>query len=727
MIGKGEVRQVSKKISLFVPGRLCLFGEHSDWAGVNRTINPDIVPGCAIVTGVEQGIYATANKSDRFIVRSDLSEYNGETFECEMDMMKLRTVAKEGGFFSYVAGVASYMSEWYRVGGIELSIEKMTLPMKSGLSSSAAICVLVARAFNELYDLHLNTLGLMNIAYWGEARTPSQCGRLDQACAFGVRPVSMIFDGNEIEVREIPVKSPLYFVFADLMAGKDTVKILSDLNSAYPNAKNKKEEAVHEALGPDNKRITYLAEKYISEGDPEKLGALMTEAQEIFDRKVAPMCPEELTSPVLHSVLGDENIKQYVFGAKGVGSQGDGTVQFLAKDAANQKKLMEYLEKERKMTAYPLTLKPDDKDNELFGGDLYIFGAKSVAIGVIRALRECYEDCRIKGCVVSSLEGDPGEVEGIKVEELKTFSKRFSKEEKDSVKILIATPIYVQGEISDTLKIFGFENIICLDSFMEEDLMHRFYKHRNIFPSLIDTDYLESFEPVATTVLSVCHNADRRLRFHYENDPWVKDIQVGAGLTNIKLCDINDMTGDNISEKNPVYCELTGLYWMWKNLINDNNKDEYFGIYHYRRVLDIDEEDLKRCAANSIDVVLPYPMIHVPDIREHHSRYTNEAEWELLLKAVEETAPDYMESYNAIFSQEYFYNYNMFLAKGRVVEELCEFMFPVFLRLEELCKTSGTVPAKRYIAYFGESMMTWFFMKNADKLNIVHTGRILRI
>ena len=72
---------MSKKISLFVPGRLCLFGEHSDWAGVNRTINPDIVPGCAIVTGVEQGIYATANKSDRFIVRSDLSEYNGETFE----------------------------------------------------------------------------------------------------------------------------------------------------------------------------------------------------------------------------------------------------------------------------------------------------------------------------------------------------------------------------------------------------------------------------------------------------------------------------------------------------------------------------------------------------------------------------------------------------------------------------------------------------------------------
>ena len=717
---------MAEQIKLFVPGRLCLFGEHSDWAGVNRTINPDIVPGCAIVTGVEQGIYATAQKSDRFIVKSDLPEYKGQTFECEMDMMKLRAVAKEGGFFSYVAGVASYMSEWYRVGGIELSIDKMTLPMKSGLSSSAAICVLVARAFNEIYDLHLNTLGLMNIAYWGEARTPSQCGRLDQACAFGVRPVSMIFDGNEIEVEEIEVKAPLYFVFADLNAGKDTVKILNDLNSAYPNAKNDKEEAVHEALGPDNRDITDRARRYIEDGDPEKLGSLMVEAQKIFDAKVAPMCPEELTSHVLHSVLNDENIKQFVYGMKGVGSQGDGTVQFLAKDPDSQKKLMRYLEEERKMTAYPLTLKPEDEGSDVLKGDIYIFGAKSVAIGVIRAIRECYPKCNVKGCVVSSLADDPDMVEGLKVEELKNFAARLSDEEKAQTKIMIATPIYVQGEISDTLRIFGFDKIICPDSFMEQDMLHKLFKAKNIFPSVKDMEQCDA-KAANATVLAVCHNADRRLRMNYDNDPWVKNIQVGAALTDIKLYDLTDMTGDNISEKNPVYCELTGLYWMWKNMVAKSSPDDYFGIYHYRRVLDIDEEDLKRCAAKDIDAILPYPMIHVPDIKEHHSRYTNEAEWDLLLEAVKELAPDYMEEYDRIFSSEYFYNYNMFLAKGKVVDELCKWMFPIFERLEELCKKSGTNPAKRYIAYFGESMMTWFFMKNSDRFNIAHTGRILRI
>ncbi len=719
---------MSERISLFVPGRLCLFGEHSDWAGVNRTINPAIVPGCAIVTGVEQGIYATASKNDKFIVKSDLPEYEGRIFESEMDMMKLRNVAKEGGFFSYVAGVASYMSEWYHVGGIELTIEKMTLPMKSGLSSSAAICVLVARAFNELYDLHLNSLGLMNIAYWGEQRTPSQCGRLDQACAFGVRPVSMIFDGNEIEVEEISVGKPLHFVFADLCAGKDTVKILNDLNSAYPTPKNDKERAVHEALGVDNKKITDLARKYISEGEPEKLGELMIKAQELFDEKVAPMCPEELTSPVLHSVLNDDKIKEFVFGAKGVGSQGDGTVQFLAKSEQDQKRLMDYLENERKMPAYPLTLQPDSesKGSELFKGDMYVFGARSVAIGAIRAIRECYSDCRIKGCVVSSLEGNPTEVEGLKVEELKEFGRKFSDEEKHNVKILVATPIYVHGEICETLRIFGFEKIICFDSDMEEELMHRFFKTKKIFASIKDMEYGDC-KPVNVHVLSVCHNADKRLRIHYENDPWVTNIQVGAVNTDIRLCDVTDMSGDNISSKNSVYSELTGLYWMWKNMLTGEDQEEFFGIYHYRRVLDINEDDLKRMAYNAIDAVLPYPMIHLPDIKEHHNRYTNEAEWNLLMKAVEELSPEYMPSYEEIFSTEYLYNYNMFLAKGKIVDELCGWMFPIFFRYEEMLRVDGKVPARRSIGYFSESLITWFFLRNSDRFNIAHTGRILRI
>ena len=345
-------------LKLFVPGRLCLFGEHTDWAGHYRTMNADILPGASIVTGIEQGIYAEVEKSTIFEMHSDAPEISEvwRDFSCRMNDQELKRVAKSGTFFSYCAGVASYMLEWYKVGGVRIRITDMTLPMKSGLSSSAAICVLVARAFNLLYNLNLNTLGEMNIAYVGELRTSSRCGRLDQACAFGVKPNLMTFDGDEIEVKSLNVKKTLYWVFADLCASKDTIKILSDLNKAYPFATTEEEKNLHKALGEWNHQIVDKAIKCIATGDVEGLGKLMTEAEQLFDKYVAPMS-SALWAPKLHQVLFDPQIQPLIWGGKGVGSHGDGSVQFLARSADDQRQLIDYLNSQG-MKAYSLTLHP---------------------------------------------------------------------------------------------------------------------------------------------------------------------------------------------------------------------------------------------------------------------------------------------------------------------------------------------------------------------------------
>lgn len=349
-----------EKLELFVPGRLCVLGEHSDWAGVNRLFNSSIIPGEAIVTGIEQGIYATIEKADKFSISSDLDCFNGEKFECAMDTELLRSEASSGGFFSYVAGVASYINEHYRVEGINVNITKMDLPIKSGLSSSAAICVLITRAFNKIYHLHLNTVGEMNIAYMGELRTPSRCGRLDQACAFGKNPVCMTFDGNDISVKPLSLKKDLYFVVSNLNASKDTVKILADLNDAYPFAKNDVQRSVQEALGEDNKKFVDQAISYIESGEVEALGKLMVEYQANFDKKIAPACTE-LKAPILHSLLNDSKVKEYTYGAKGVGSQGDGSIQFLCKDEASQEALVNYLKETKGLDPVPFTLHPQQK------------------------------------------------------------------------------------------------------------------------------------------------------------------------------------------------------------------------------------------------------------------------------------------------------------------------------------------------------------------------------
>ena len=240
---------------------------------------------------------------------------------------------------------------------MEVTILKRDLPLKSGLSSSAAICVLVARAFNQLYNLKMNIKGEMQAAFRGEQRTPSRCGRLDQACAYGIKPVLMDFDGVEIDSKELRVGGTFYWVIANLMASKDTFKILGDLNKAYPFASGDQEVAVQQALGVDNQRIVHKAAQLLENGNAQELGKLMKEAQIIFDEKVAPMCTE-LAAPVLHSVLNDPTVQQYIYGGKGVGSQGDGTVQLLAKSENDARSLQDYLKEKRGMPSFTLTLTP---------------------------------------------------------------------------------------------------------------------------------------------------------------------------------------------------------------------------------------------------------------------------------------------------------------------------------------------------------------------------------
>ena len=243
---------MKKTVSLFVPGRLCLFGEHSDWAGSYMTQNADLVEGQAIVTGINLGIYANAERSEDFEVTSFDADGNKISFRCPMHTKELKKQAEEPMLFSYCCGVAAYMRENYHVGGVKITVTRVNLPMKKGLSSSAAICCLVAKAFNELYGLHISTRGIMQVAYRGELLTGSRCGRLDQACAYGETPVLMHFNQSEIDVEKLRVGKTFYWVIADLCAGKDTKKILAYLNKAYPFATDETGIREQEALGRDN-------------------------------------------------------------------------------------------------------------------------------------------------------------------------------------------------------------------------------------------------------------------------------------------------------------------------------------------------------------------------------------------------------------------------------------------------------------------------------------------
>ena len=178
----------SASLSVFVPGRICLFGEHSDWAGQNRHFNHSIEKGHSIVCGINQGVHATIAKHPTSLIITAVT-HDGvqESLTIPMRKKDLLAKAREGGFFSYVCGVAYRILTDYQVTGIVITNYKTDLPTKKGLSSSAAISVLTARAFSVLYELKMTARAEMEYAYQGERLTPSQCGRMDQCCAYGVR------------------------------------------------------------------------------------------------------------------------------------------------------------------------------------------------------------------------------------------------------------------------------------------------------------------------------------------------------------------------------------------------------------------------------------------------------------------------------------------------------------------------------------------------------------
>jgi galactokinase len=307
----------------------------------------------------------------------------------------LERLAQGGSFFSYVAGSAlevllKYSSEIatmarkrasqnscsIRSAGVVFSIDNYDtdLPVGKGLSSSAAVCVLVVRSLAQgVLEVALTPSEEMELAYLGERRTPSQCGRMDQCVAHGAAPVSMLFgDDGSVRCEKIvlPDEAVFYFVVADMNRSKDTHRILGDLNACFKPPDDDDcpcsstivvpagvAAAARKFLWSTSSTFVMAAMDALRQGSPETLGSVFNEYQVAFRTALGPACPTELTSPRLYELLSSEKVKGFVHGGKGVGSQGDGTIQFVCRSAPDQALLVHHLEHHEGCHAFAFELK----------------------------------------------------------------------------------------------------------------------------------------------------------------------------------------------------------------------------------------------------------------------------------------------------------------------------------------------------------------------------------
>lgn len=361
---------------------------------------------------------------------------------------------------------------------------------------------------------------------------------------------------------------------------------------------------------------------------------------------------------------------------------------------------------------------------------LAIYGAQGYALAAYEAIRALYPEWEIPCFLVTHMEGNAPVLGGLPVREIDAFSAGLSEEEKREIEILIATPAQVQAEMEEILDKYGFRKRKRLTFEYLSELMEPFHARLGKFPPLASLS-VGSHEPDVTIYMAKSH-VDKPLRENITSAPYVIPIQVGAARSDVRVADLTDDTGDNISAKNGNYCELTALYWMWKNELasdglTDGEKDRYYGLCQYRRGFDLKEEDLLRLADHNVDVVLPYPLPYEPDIHMHHKRYIREADWQALLKAIQELQPEYAAAFPEILEGRYLYNYNVILAKKSVLRDYCMWLFPILERVEELSSSRGSERNDRYIGYMGETLETLYFMKNVEKFTIVHTGCRMKV
>lgn len=206
-------------------------------------------------------------------------------------------------------------------------------------------------------------------------------------------------------------------------------------------------------------------------------------------------------------------------------------------------------------------------------------------------------------------------------------------------------------------------------------------------------------------------------------------LQVGAAGGR-DLPYTKDNTGDSISEKNKHFCELTGVYWIWKN-----TTDAYKGLVHYRRYFQgrhgriTEEEILQRLS--KADVLLPRPEYLRESAYEEFSLHSGyEKDLILLRQAVETVDASVLPAYDRIMGGNRLHLYNMLIADGNVFDEYCAWLFAVLFELEKHVDMTGYTPyQQRLYGFLSERLLNvWVAHKGlrVDTLRVLNTEQKLK-
>lgn len=183
---------------------------------------------------------------------------------------------------------------------------------------------------------------------------------------------------------------------------------------------------------------------------------------------------------------------------------------------------------------------------------------------------------------------------------------------------------------------------------------------------------------------------------------------------------IKDNTGDNISEKNPYFCELTGLYWAWKNLNAD-----YIGLVHYRRhfclkkkypnkfMNVLKEEEIVELLKKT-DVVLPKKRrYYIENLYSHYDHTMYVEPLNVTGEIINQNYPEYGKYFNKLHKRTSAHMFNMFIMKKDIFDDYCSWLFDILFELEKrVDSTKYDDFHARFYGRISELLLDIFIEKN---------------
>lgn len=355
----------------------------------------------------------------------------------------------------------------------------------------------------------------------------------------------------------------------------------------------------------------------------------------------------------------------------------------------------------------------------------YIFGAHSRAQTAAVYIQYLYPDAVLEAYLVNNNEQNEEEIKGVPVIRLNR-----SKELHCDYPVVLGTRSSYHAVIKQELQDLGMQRIYPMD--VELDLKLRNAYLRRYFSSvgrqfakICDINTLgKSSDQDASKTHTCIYVAksvfDKPLQQELRLANYEKIIQVGAALTEKRLEDhgIIDSAGQNISDRNKQYCELTGLYWIWKHA-----REDIIGLVHYRRHFLLPADWEERVKRYGIDVILPVPLYVAPSVEGNYRKRHISGDWDLMLDYIKQNEPSSYHNAKKVFAGNLYCPCNMFIMKREILDALCAWMFPI---IESVAAQQGTrtdVYQNRYPGFLSERLMTLFFEMNTEQYKVVYADK----